>query len=45
MQVGWRSEDEWMNEYRDDAGRLSQEQDAAAAGPRMAPEDEALIQV
>ena len=45
MQVGWRSEDEWMNEYRDDAGRLIQEPDAASARPRMAPEDEALIQV
>ena len=45
MQLGWRPEDEWMDEYRDADNRGTGQHDAASVRPGMAPEEEALIQV
>ena len=44
-QVGWRADDEWMDEYRAADSRGSTHADAPSTRPGMAPEEEALIQV
>lgn len=45
QQVGWRADDEWMDEYRAADSRGSRDVNAPSARPGMAPEEEALIQV
>ncbi|DBA91680.1 TPA: hypothetical protein ACH3X1_003280 [Trebouxia sp. C0004] len=42
-QVGWRTGDEWMDEYRDASSRGNRQHESSAR-PGMAPEEEALIQ-
>ena len=43
--VGWRADDEWMDEYRAADSRGTRDLYAPSARPGMAPEEEALIQV
>lgn len=45
QQVGWRADDEWMDEYRAADSRGMRDLNASSTRPGMAPEEEALIQV
>ena len=45
QQIGWRAEDEWMDEYRAAESQSTRDTNAPSARPGLAPEEEALIQV
>ena len=45
QQIGWRADDEWMDEYRAADSQSTRDTNASSARPGLAPEEEALIQV
>lgn len=45
QQIGWRADDEWMDEYRAADSHSTRDANAPSARPGLALEEAALIQV